>query len=137
VVYADDRHAELGQLGGDAEGVLAADRDQGVDTGVGQVVLDLLHAVVELERVGARGPQDGAPARQDAAALLDAERHRQALERALPAVAVADELEAVGLHPLADDGPDHRVEAGTVTASREHSDPHGASFAVGRWIDPT
>ena len=89
-------------------------------------VLDPLDAAVDLERVGAARAEDGAAAREDAAALLDAEVHRQALERALPAVAVADELEAVHVDALADDGADDRVEAGTVPASGEHSDLHGA-----------
>ena len=56
----------------------------------------------------------------------DAELHGQALERALPAVAEADELEAVGPDALADDGADDRVETGAVAATGEHSDAHGA-----------
>ena len=72
--YADDVHAVLVQLGGDAEGVLAADRDQGVDAELLEVRLDLLDAAVDLERVGARRAEDRAAARQDAAHLLDAER---------------------------------------------------------------
>ena len=72
--YADDVHAVLVQLGGDAEGVLAADRDERVDAEVLEVRLDLLDAAVDLERVGARRAEDRAAARQDAADLLDAER---------------------------------------------------------------
>jgi hypothetical protein len=33
----------------------------------------------------------------------------------------------VHAHALADDGPDDRVEPGTVSASGEHSDPHADS----------
>ena len=93
---------------------------------LGEVLLDPLHAVVELERVGARGAEDGAAAGQDAAALLDAELHGHALERAAPAVAVADELEAVALDPLAHHRPDDGVQSGAVPASGEHSDAHAA-----------
>ena len=46
------------------------------------------------------------------------------LERALPAVAEADELAAVHLDALADDGADDGVEPGAVAASGEHSDAH-------------
>ena len=95
-----------------------------------EVGLDPLDAALDLERVGAAGAEDGAAARQDAAALLHAELHRESLERALPAVAVADELEAVALHALADDRPDDRVEAGAVPASGEHSDAHLYSLIV-------
>ena len=98
----------------------------------GEVVLDLLDAAVDLERVGAAGAEDGAAARQDAAALLRSPSvHGQALERALPAVAVADELEAVHADALADHRPDHGVEAGAVAASGEHSDAHANSWC---WI---
>ena len=64
------------------------------------------------------------PRGQDAAHRGDAERHGQALERALPAVAEADELVAVLADALADDGPDDRVEAGAVAAAGEDSDAH-------------
>ena len=46
-------------------------------------------------------------------------------ERAAPAVPEADELVAVLLHALADDGPDDRIEPGAVAAPGQHSDPHG------------
>ena len=62
------------------------------------------------------------------AALGDAELHGHALERAPPAVAVADELEAVPGDALADHRPDHGVQAGAVAASGEHSDAHGTSM---------
>ena len=125
--YADHVDAEVGELGRDAEGVLAADRDQRVHAVAGEVVLDPLDAALDLERVGPAGAEDGAAARQDAAHLRHAELHGQALERALPAVAVADEVEAVHADALADHRPDHRVESGTVAASGEHSDPHADS----------
>src|SRR5690606_16150935 len=51
--HADDVDAELGELGGDTERVLAADRDQRVDPAGEQVLLDALDPVVDGERVGA------------------------------------------------------------------------------------
>ena len=81
------------------------------------------------------------PRGQDPAHLLDAELAGEALERALPAVAEADELEAVLLDALADDGADDGVEPGAVAASGEDSDSHAISRAWawgGRadWNDP-
>ena len=118
---------ELVQLGGDAEGVLAADRDQRVDAEGVQVLADLVDAAVDLERVGARRAEDRAAARQDAADLGDAERHGEVLQRALPAVAEADELVAVHPDALADDGADHRVQSRAVATAGQHSDAHQAS----------
>ena len=123
---ADDVDAEVGELGGDAEGVLAADRDQRVDPVGREVVLDPLDAAVDLERVGARGLQDRAAARQDAADLVDAERGGQVLQRPAPAVEEADELEAVLPDALADDGPDDGVQAGAVAAAGQHSHAHAS-----------
>ena len=122
---ADHVDAEVVQLGRHSEGVLASDGHQRVDAEVEQVLLDLLHAALDLERVGARGAEDGAAAREDAAHLRDAELAGHPLQRSLPAVAEPDELEAVLLDALADDGPDDRVQTGTVASSGEHSDAHG------------
>ena len=78
---------------GDAEGVLAADRDERVDPGALEVLPDPLDPAVDLERVGARRAEDRAAAWQDAARTsATPERHGQPLERAPPAVAEADEL---------------------------------------------
>ena len=127
----DDVHAHLAELGRDAEGVLAADRDQRVDAVGVQRGGDPVEAVVDLERVGARRPEDRAAARQDATHLGHAERHRDVLERTLPAVPEADELVPVHADALADDSADHGVQARAVTAAGEHSDTHGwSSFRV-------
>jgi hypothetical protein len=61
--------AVLVELGGDAEGVLAADRDERVDPCSARLALIRLDAALDLERVGARGAEDGAAAGQDAAHL--------------------------------------------------------------------
>ena len=121
---ADDLDAEVGELGGDAEGVLAADGDQRVDAVGLEVGLDLLDPAVDLERVGARRAQDRAAAGQDAANLVEPELARVVLERALPAVAEPDELVAVLADALADGSADHRIETGAVAATGQHSDAH-------------
>ena len=87
------------QAGGGAEGVLAADRDQPVDPGRGEVLDDPRRPAVLGEGVGPRGAEDRAAAGQDAAHLGHAERAAVALQRAAPAVAVADELVPVGVRP--------------------------------------
>ncbi|GDY42122.1 hypothetical protein SANT12839_030040 [Streptomyces antimycoticus] len=114
----------VGEPGGDAEGVLAADRDQRVDLLLDQGLLDPPDAVLALEGVGAGGAEDGAAARQDAAHRADVEGNGVVLERASPAVPEADEVIAVFLYALAHDGADDRVEPGAVTATGQHSDPH-------------
>jgi hypothetical protein len=124
--YADDVHPVLVQLGGDAEGVLTADGDQCVDAEVLEVRLDLLDAALHLERVGPRRAEDRAAAGQDATHLLNAERRRSALDGSAPPVPEADELVAVDRHPLAHDSADHRVQAGTVATTGQHSDSHGS-----------
>ena len=53
--HADDADAVVGQPLRDAEGVLAADRDQRVDALLGEDLLDLVDTAVDLVRVGARG----------------------------------------------------------------------------------
>ena len=58
--HPDHVDADLAQLGRDAQRVLAADRDQGVDGQVMQVGDDLLDAALDLERVGPAGAEDGA-----------------------------------------------------------------------------
>ena len=99
--HADDPDAALGvQSRGDAEGVLTADRDQAVDPFLRQVCDDPLGAAVLLEGVGARGAEDRAATRQDAAHLGHPQRPARALERAVPTVAVADELVAECSTPL-------------------------------------
>jgi hypothetical protein len=147
---ADDVQPLGGQPGRDPEGVLAADGHQRVDAQVGQVAPHLLDAVVHLHHVGARAAEDRAAARQDAARRLDVERHGDLLQRPPPAVAEPEELVAVHLDALADDGADDRVEAGAVATAGEDADAHagappgrapadGDGFAatvVGRGLQP-
>ena len=122
--HADDVDARLVQLGGDAEGVFAADGDQRVDAEVLQVAPDPLHAVLDGERVGPRRAEDGAAPREQPAHGRDVQRHGGGLERPAPAVTEPEERVAVLGDALANDGPDHRVEPGAVPASGEHADAH-------------
>src|SRR5262249_29035711 len=84
---ADHVDAELREARRHAERVLAADREQGVDSELMQIGPDAVDAAVDLQRVGARGTQDGSAAGQDAAYLGYAERTAEALEWSLPPVA--------------------------------------------------
>ncbi len=56
--------------------------------------------------------------------VVQAERPGEPLDRALPAVAEADELVAVGVDPLGHDRPDDCIEAGAVAAAGQHADSH-------------
>ena len=94
--HADDVDAQVGELRGDAQGVLAADRDQRVDAGAARLSLmrstppSILNGLVRDE------PRIVPPRGRMPRTCVDAERHGVALERAPPAVAEADELVAVG-----------------------------------------
>src|SRR5699024_2382800 len=119
--YADHVDADVGQLGRDTEGVLTTDRDERVDLVRLEVGLDPLDAALDLERVGARRPEDGAAAREDATNLRDAERAGDVLQRPAPAVPKPDEVEFVLADALAHDSPDDRVQPWAVAASGEYS----------------
>ena len=81
-------------------------------------------AALDVVRVGARGAEDRAAARQDPADGVQVQRHGVALEHAPPAVAEPDELVAVLADALADDGPDDGVEARAVAAAGQDADAH-------------
>src|SRR5690606_5855825 len=133
--YAHDPYTLLVQLGRHPEGVLATDRYQRVDAVRGQVVDDPLHPVLDLERVGAGRAEDGPASREDAPDRGHVQGPGQVLQRSAPAVAVADELVAVGADALAHDGPDDRVEARAVATAGEHTDSHDR-IPPGRLGDP-
>ncbi len=128
--HADDGDALVVQPGGDAEGVLAADDDQGVDAEPGQVVLDPLDpgpaGTALLERIRPRRAEDRAAARQDAAHRGDVERHRVRLERPSPAVAEPEELDPVFLDSPAHHGADNGVQPRAVAAPGQDSHSHRA-----------
>jgi len=118
------------QARGRAESVLAADRDQPVDAGRGEVLGHPGRTALLGQGIGPRGAEDGPAPGQDAADLRDAEGTAVALERAPPPIPVADELVSVDADAFADDGTDHRVQAGTVAAAGEHSDSHRVSLEL-------
>ena len=135
--HPDHLDALLEQLGGDTEGVLAADRDQRVHAEAGHVVGDPLHAGppvdVGLERIRPRRAQNRAAAGQDPADRLHVEGDGVALERTAPPVAEADEFIAVLLHALADNRTDDGVQPGAVAAAGEHSHSHLDSSRRAGW----
>ena len=129
--HADHVQAVLGvEARGGAEGVLAADRDQPVDPGRRQVGGDPLGPVVDGERVGPRGAEDGAAAGQDAAHLGHPERPPVVLERPAPAVPVADELVPLHAHPLRTTARITAFSPGQSPPPVKHADPHRASLEI-------
>src|SRR5215207_1530251 len=123
--------AALEELRGGPQSVLAADRDQAVDSVVLQVLGDPLRTAILFERIGPRGAEDRPAARQDAADLGDAELPAVPLERSPPAVPVADELVAILLHSLPHDRSDHGVQPRAVAASGENAYPHAVNLPAG------
>jgi hypothetical protein len=122
--HADDGKVVLGmKLRGDAQGVLASDDHERIETRFGHVRENRADPALHLVRVRPRRPEDRASPRQDPGGLATPQRHEDALGQALPTVADADHLVAVVGRP-ADDGPDHRVQAGTVAPAGQYSDPH-------------
>ena len=84
----------------------------------------LLEAAFDLLDVSARGAKDGAAALEDAAGGLEVERHRFVVDDAAPAFHEADELIAVVVDAFAHNGANDGVQAGAVSASGKHSNPH-------------
>jgi hypothetical protein len=123
----DDGYALARQLFGDTQGVLAPDRHERLDPLGGEAVHDPLHPPVLFERVRARRPQDGPAPRQDPRRALGREVHDLVLEHTPPAVLVAHDHMAEVVDPLAHDGPDDGVQAGTVAAPGQ--DPDSSHFA--------
>ena len=70
------------------------------------------------------GAQDRSSAGQRAAHHVDGQRHRAALSNAVPGVLEPDDLVAVESLALADDGAQHGIQPGAVTATGEDSDAH-------------
>src|SRR4051794_120343 len=115
----------VAEAGGHAQSVLAADRDHPVEVERDHVLLHLGRAVIVLEGIRPRRPENRAATRQDAARRLDRQLVVLVLEWALPAVAEADDRVPVHVDALADDRPDRRVQPRAVPAAGEHPDPHG------------
>ena len=123
---ADHGLPVLGERGGDAERVLAADRDERVDPFALERVVHACHPAVHLARVRPRRAEDRATAVQEPACVGDRQFAHLAFDDAAPPVTEPDDLVAVHAFTLAHDRADHRVESGAVAASREHTDAHRA-----------
>src|SRR5207249_2615770 len=117
----DHIDAVVRQALGDAERVLAADRDQAVEAMLLERRAHVLESAFLLVGIRARGAEDGAAAVEDPARGLVREVDRIARHDAGPAVAEADELVVVGVEALADHSADDSVEAGAVAAAGEES----------------
>ena len=111
------------QAGGHAERVLAADRDQRVEAFGREMREDGVDATVDLEGIRAAGAENRAAAGEEARDLAPSERLEDAVHEATPPLAHGDHLMAVVERPLAY-RPDHRVQAGAVTATCQDPDPH-------------
>ena len=116
---ADDRHAELFvEAVGDAEGVVAADGDEGVEAEVLEVLADGGQVGVGvLEGVGAGGAEDRAAPGDDAVGLGRRRAGRSCSWTSPRQPSRMPTQRAAGVADPLDDGPDHRVEAGAVAAA--------------------
>ena len=115
--------------GGDAQRVVAADGDQGVELrrrkfsdGAGQVGLGVLVGI------GPRGAEDRTAPGDDAVGLGRAERRRHVLDQAVPALEDAHAGAAL-VAILLDDGADDGVQAGAIAAAGQQADLHGVSVS--------
>ena len=125
--HADDGNVLLGQPVRRGQRALAADRDQHVDAVVLQRLLDLVEAGPQLVGVDPRGAEHRAALGEQAVvAVVVAQLDAAVLEQPAPAVEEADDRRAVPHVAGAHDRPDHRVQPGTVAASGENSNAHGA-----------
>ncbi len=135
---AHDVHALGAQLRGDTERVLATDRDQRVDAFADESVEDGRDTAFGLVGVRARRPEDRPAPVEDPARRRHGQVDGLALLDAPPAVAEADEVVPVDPFALADDGPDHRIQARAVAASGQDADSHGLDLLASlvRWSPP-
>ena len=120
----DDGDALLEQAVGNAHRIVAPDGNQRVERVALEVSPQPFHAVRVLERVGARGAQDGPAAVQDSGDALQIKRFEFVFEQAAPSFqdSKAFPAQQVG---LADYGADDRIQAGTVASTRQDTDSSG------------
>ena len=102
-----------------AKRAVAADHDHGVDAVRLDRPADARVAVAVNVGVSPRRAEDRAAALEDAAHVVAVERLHVPLHEAVPAVADADDLHAVGDGRAADDGANDRVEPGAIAAGGE------------------
>ncbi len=115
---------------GDLHGVLAADRDHGVEPVAVEGVDDRLDRVLG-QRLEARRPQDRPAEREDARDRPLVELHVVALGEPAVAAHDPDRLVAAG-DGRARDPADHGVQPRAVAAGGEHPDPHVATLSTSR-----
>ena len=125
--HAHDRDVLLGQPMRGGQRALAADRDEHVDAVVVQCLLDLVQPGPQLVGMHPGGAEHGAAlGQQPVVAVVVAQLDAPVLQQPTPAIEEADDRRAVPHVAGADDRPDHRVQAGTVTAAGQNSDAHVA-----------
>src|SRR5207248_8981814 len=121
---ADDRKVVLRvELRRDPERVLAADRHERVELCALEVRQHRLGAALELEGIRARGAEDRPAPRQQPGDLARPERLELPVDEPAPALADADHL-VPARERAPRDRANHRVQAGTIPATREHADLH-------------
>ncbi len=120
----DNRDSFGVEPGGDAEGVLAPDGDEGVDPQVVNSFPDAGDAVVHLVGVCATGTENRPTARKNAADRVDAERHRSIFQGTTPAVPKTYERMSIDIYSFTDDRPYDRIQPWAVPAACQHADPH-------------
>jgi hypothetical protein len=138
---ADAAHAVLGEGGRDRHRPVSPDDDEGLEL-VGrdraQALIELVHvgrpalvvlARVHLERVVAIArAQDRAPLAEHARDVEARELADAILGQAQEAVLDAEDADAVLIEGGLGHGPDDGVEAGAVTAAREHADTFDSAW---------
>ena len=123
--HPDHRHVLLGQPVRGGQRALAADRDQHVDAVVLERLLDLVQTGPQLVRVDAGGAEHGAAlGEQPVVAVVVLQLHPPVFEQAAPPVQESDDRRSVAHVAGTHHRPDDRIQARTVAASGENSDPH-------------
>lgn len=122
--HAHDRQPAVRQQPGGLQGALAADRDDRVQTEVGDMAPGLLDAAPQVLGADPGGAENRSAARQDAADGVQVELAVVTFEQALPAVVEAYDLVAVVDHGAVHHGPDDGVQAGAVATARQHTNTH-------------
>ena len=123
--HTDDWQAEvLVQLASDRQRPIATDDQQRVKTHVGESGLHALRAVLVVVRTTAAGAQQRATPGQHSAQRRHVERNRSTVHHAVPRIEETNELVAVYELALADDRPNHRVEARAIAPTCQNAYSH-------------
>ena len=92
------------------EGSLTTDRDEGVNAGILEVLLNLVNSSLELIRVQAPGTQDGSTAQEDAVnVFIVIELDASVGQQALPTILIANNGGAEFIGGGSDDSPDDGI----------------------------